>query len=118
MLTLVQQYQYGTPVFIISNKEGPVRFIMDYRRINQKLGIKTYLLSIIGKTIQKLEGFQYATSLDINMGCNNIRILSASQYMVMIYTLFGKFRYNFLPMEICAFGDIFQAKLDNLLGDI
>ena len=36
----------------------------------------------------------------------------------MIVTGFGKFRYNLLPMGICASGGIFQAKSDELLGDI
>ena len=31
---------------------------------------------------------------------------------------FGKFRYNRLPMGMCASGDIFQANVDKLLGDI
>jgi hypothetical protein len=35
VLTPVQQSEYGTPVFIISKKEGTVRFLTDYRRINQ-----------------------------------------------------------------------------------
>ena len=33
-------------------------------------------------------------------------------------TEFGKFRYNRLPMGMCASVYIFQAKLDKLLGDI
>ena len=35
-----------------------------------------------------------------------------------IVSEFGKFRYNHLPMGMCASGDIFQAKVDYLLGDI
>ena len=31
---------------------------------------------------------------------------------------FGKFRYNRLPMGMCASGDKFQDKVDKLLGDI
>ena len=38
--------------------------------------------------------------------------------MTMIVTEFGKFRYNCLPMGMCASGDIFQAKVVKLLGDI
>ena len=38
--------------------------------------------------------------------------------MTTIVTEFGKLRYNFLPMGICASGDIFQAKVDKLLVDI
>ena len=48
----------------------------------------------------------------------NIRISPASQYIKMIVTEFGKFRYNHLPMDMCTLVYIFQAKVDKLLGDI
>ena len=38
--------------------------------------------------------------------------------MMTIVTEFGKFRYNRLPMGMYASGDIFQANVDELLGDI
>ena len=38
--------------------------------------------------------------------------------MKTILTEFGEFRYNFLHMGMCASGDIFQDKVDKLLGDI
>ena len=38
--------------------------------------------------------------------------------MMTIVTEFGKFGFNCLPMGICASEDIFQAKVDNLVGDI
>ena len=37
VLTPEQQSQYGTPIFIIPNKEGTMSFITYYRRLNQKL---------------------------------------------------------------------------------
>ena len=52
------------------------------------------------------------------MGYYNIRILTASQEMTTIVAKFGKLKYNHLPMEMCAPGDIFQDKVDGLLGDI
>ena len=42
VITPVQQIQYGTPLFIIPKEEGTVRFITEYRRINQKLVRKPY----------------------------------------------------------------------------
>ena len=51
VLTPVQKIQYATPVFIIPNKEGTVRFIMEYRRLNQKLFRNPYPLPIIGETM-------------------------------------------------------------------
>ena len=41
-----------------------------------------------------------------------------SEYMTTISTEFGKLRYNPLLMAMCASGDIFQAKVDKILGDL
>ena len=68
--------------------------------------------------MQQLDGFQYATSFDLNMGYHNIRLYPAIQDMATIVTEFEKFRYNRLPMGMYASRDIFQAKVDDLLGDI
>ena len=57
VLTLVQQSQYGTPIFIIPKKEGTVRFIIYYLRINHKLVEKPNPLPIIGNTIHQMEVF-------------------------------------------------------------
>ena len=68
--------------------------------------------------MQQQEGFQYATELYINMAYYTIRLSPARQDMTMIVTKFGKFRYTHLPTGMCASGDIFQDKVDKLLGDI
>ena len=52
------------------------------------------------------------------MGYYTIRLSPARQDTTTIVTEFGKFRYNYLPMGMCASGDILQAKVDELLGDI
>ena len=38
--------------------------------------------------------------------------------MTTIVTEFGEFKYNRFPTGTCASGDIFQAEVDELLGDI
>ena len=45
-----------------------MRFITDYCRINQKFVINMYPLPRIGETMKQLELFQYATTIDLNMG--------------------------------------------------
>ena len=37
VLTPAQQSEYGTPVFIIPNKEGTVCFVTDFRKVNQTI---------------------------------------------------------------------------------
>ena len=52
------------------------------------------------------------------MGYYTIRKSLSSKYMTTIFTGYGKFKYNHLPMGMCASGDIFQSKVDKLFGDI
>ena len=68
--------------------------------------------------MQQLEGFQCATTLDLNMGYYTKRISPTSQEMTKIVTNFWKSRYNYLPMVMCAYGDTLQDKAENLLDDI
>ena len=93
-------------------------FIAEFHRLNHQLVRNTYPLPRIGETMQQLEKFQYATALDINMVYYTIRLSPASQDMTTIVTEIGTFRYNRFPMGMCASVDIFQSKVDKLLGDI
>jgi hypothetical protein len=75
---------------------------------------KPYPIPRIADTLQQLEGFQYASALDLNMGYYTIRLTPGAKDMTTIVTEFSKFRYNVLPMGMCCSGDIFQAKVDEL----
>lgn len=118
VLEKVQQSEWGSPTFIIPKKDNKVRFISDFRRLNQKIKRKPYPLPRIGDTLQQLEGFKYATSLDMNMGYYHIRLSDTAADMCTIITEFGKYRYKRLPMGVSCSPDIFQAKIYALLGDI
>ena len=118
VITPVQQSQYGMPVFISPMKEGTLRFITDYHRLNHKLVRKLYPSPRMCETMQKLESFHYATALDIDRGYYTISLSPSSQYMTTIVNEFGKSRYNCLPMGRFPYGYISQSKVGELLGDI
>ena len=47
-----------------------------------------------------------------------MELLPASDYLTTIVTELRKFRYNRVPMGLCAYSDIFQARVNNILSDI
>ena len=51
-------------------------------------------------------------------GYYNIRLLPTIYDIMMIVTEFGKFKYKFLPVGMSDSGDVFQAKVDKIIGDI
>ena len=56
-----------------TNKEPPC-FPSDFREVNKRLIIKPFPIPKISTVLQKLEGFTFATALDLNMGYDTIRL--------------------------------------------
>jgi hypothetical protein len=71
--------EWAAPTFIIPKKNGTVRFISDFRRLNEEVKRKPYTIPNIAQMFQELEKFAYATSLDLNMGYYTIRLHPDSQ---------------------------------------
>ena len=92
VLTLVQQSEYGTPVFIIAKKEGTVRFLADLSQVNKIVFQKPYPIPRIGDTMQQFEGFQFATTLDLKTGYYTIQLDTKPKDITNIVTEFGKFQ--------------------------
>jgi len=65
-----------------------------------------------------LEGFQWATSLDLNMGYYRIRLDPASKQLCTIVLPFGKYEYQAIPMGLCNSPDIFQEKMSELMDGL
>ncbi len=66
--------KWALPSFIIPNKDHTVRTISDFRELNKRIVRKPYPIPEISTTLQELEGFTYATTLDLNMGYYTIRL--------------------------------------------
>ena len=62
----------------------------------------------------KLEGFQYALSLDLKMGYYHIQISKNSSNLCTIISSGGRYFYNCLPMGFSKSPDIFQQKKNYL----
>ena len=74
VLKKINQSEWGAPTFIIPKKDGTVRFISDFRELNKCIKRKPFPIPKIQDLLLKLEGFQYATSLDLNMGYYHIEL--------------------------------------------
>ena len=68
----INRSEWAAPTFIIPKKDGTVRFISDFRELNKQIKRQPFPIPKIQDLLLKLEGFQYATSLDLNMGYYHI----------------------------------------------
>ena len=107
--------QWAFPSFIIPKSNGTVRFISDFRQLNALLKRKPWPLPKIVESLQELEGFTYASQLDLNMGYYTIRLDPDSSKICTIILPWGKFSYQRLPMGVAGSPDIFQEKMSALM---
>jgi hypothetical protein len=66
--------QWALPTFIIPKQDSTVQTISDFRKLNKRLVRNPYPIPKISIILQELEGFTYATALDLNMSYYTIRL--------------------------------------------
>ena len=79
--------KWGAPTFIIPKKNGMVRFILDFQELNTWLKRKPFPIPKINNLLLKLEGFQYATSLDLNIWYYHIELNLRAQEMCYSFNM-------------------------------
>jgi hypothetical protein len=79
--------------------------------LNKCIVRKPYPIPKISTILQELEGFSYATALDLNMGYYTIRLDPMASKMCTIIFPWGKYLYKRLPMGFGGSADIFQAQI-------
>jgi hypothetical protein len=107
--------KWAAPTFIIPKKNGTVRFISDFRKLNEMLKRMPYPIPKIAQMLQELEKFANATSLDLNMGYFTIKLDYDAKKNCTIVTPFGKYQYLRLPMGKSCSPDIFQEEMSDLM---
>ncbi len=68
--------------------------------------------------MQEIEGFPFATALDLNMGYYTIRLDPDASKIYTIIFPWGKYSYKRLPMGIAGFPDILQGKRSELMESL
>jgi hypothetical protein len=62
------------PSFLIPKKNNNVCFLSNFWDVNKRLVRKPFPIPKISTVLQELEGFSFATALDLNMGYYTIRL--------------------------------------------
>jgi hypothetical protein len=95
-----------------------VRTITDFQELNKRIVRRPYPIPKISTTLQELEGFTYATALDLNMGWYTIRLDPKAVEMFTIIFPWGKYSYMRLPMGFAGSADTFQAEMMDLMESL
>jgi hypothetical protein len=96
--------EWASPSFEIPKENGTIRVVTDFRKLNSLLKRYSFSFPKIGGTdmIRSMEGFTFASALDLNMGYHHIKLDADAQKLCTIVFPWhiGKYKYKRLPMVI------------------
>ena len=92
--------EWAAPTFVVPKKTGNVHIVTNFRQLNKVIKRKPFPLPKIADLLQKLDGFQYATAIDLSMGYYHVPLDEKSQELCTTILSWGKYRYKRLPMGI------------------
>ena len=118
VLEKINDSEWAAGAFVIAKKDNTIRFLTDFRELNKRIKRKPYPIPKIQELMLLLEGFMFATSLDLNMGYYHIVLTPFSRNLCTILLPWGKYRYIRLPMGLKNSPDIFQEKMSELMAGL
>jgi hypothetical protein len=110
--------EWVLPFFIIPKKDKTIRFLSDFWEVSKRLIRKPFPIPKISMVLQEIEGFSYATALDLNMCYYTIRLDPDASKICTVIFPWGKYSYKRLLMGIAGSPDIFQEKMAELMESL
>ena len=86
-----------------------------FREVNKRIVQIPWPIPKISDVLQELEGFTFATSIDLNMEYWTNWLSPDAQKICTVILPWGKYSYMRLPMGIAGSPDIFQEKMLDLM---
>ena len=118
VLTPCGATEHAYPTFIVPKKDNRVRWVSDFRILNDMLVRKQYRIPRIQDIIRKRGRYRYMTKIDISMQFYTFELDEESSWLCVIVTPFGKYRYLRLPMGVCNSPDFAQDIMEDIFKDM
>ena len=75
-----------SPFFFVKKKDGSLRPVQDYRRLNEITVKNQYPLPLVSDLMDRLKKAKYFTKLDIHWGYNNVRVKASDEWKAAFMT--------------------------------
>ena len=110
--------RYVAPCFYIPKKDGSLRLVQDYRKLNQVTIKDKMPLPLIGEVIDKLKEAKYFNKLDLIWGYNNVQIKEGDKWKATFLTNKGLFEPQVIYFGLCNLPKTFQRMMNSIFWEL
>ena len=108
----------ASPVFFVKKKDGRLRLVQDYRKLNEYTVKNRYPLPLASDIVNRLRGARFFTKFDVRWGYNNIRIKEADKWKAAFTTNRGLFEPQVMLFGLTNSPATFQALMNTVFVDL
>lgn len=112
------KFLMASPVFFVKKKDGKLRMVQDYRKLNDIIVKNRYPLPLASNIINRLRQSKYFTKFDVRWGYNNIRIKEGDEWKAAFTTNRGLFKPQVMFFGLTNSPATFQALMNSIFGDL
>ncbi len=108
---------YASSFFFVKKKDGKLRPVQDYRKINALTIRNQYPLPLIADLIRDLSNAHIYTKLDVRWGYNNVRIREGDEPKAAFKTRYGLFEPTVMYFGLTNSPATFQTMMNFIYRD-
>ncbi|CAF1139059.1 unnamed protein product, partial [Didymodactylos carnosus] len=108
---------WSSPVIIQEKKDGTIRFLVDYRKLNAVTKKDNYPHPSTEELLNRIGGHQYYTKLDLKSGYFQIPISKADRPKTAFITQDGLYEFYVLSQGLMNAPATFQRVMNDLIGN-
>ena len=108
----------AAPVFFVKKKDGSLRLVQDYRKLNNMTVKNRYPLPLISDLVDKLRNARYFSKLDVRWGFNNVRIKEGDEWKAAFRTTRGLFEPLVMFFGLTNSPSTFQTMMNDLFREL
>lgn len=109
---------WASPVVLVPEKDGSLRFFVDYQRLNAKKRADSYPLQCIDDFIDSLGAAAVFNTLDCNSGYSQIPVAPDHRDKTTFTTHMGTFSHLRMPFSLRGAPATFKRSLDIILSGV
>ncbi|SJL13670.1 uncharacterized protein ARMOST_17118 [Armillaria ostoyae] len=108
----------ASPFFFVKKKDGTLRPVQDYRKLNEMTIKNRYPLPLISELMDKLGSAKYFTKLDVRWGYNNVHIKKDDEWKAAFRTNRGLFEPTVMFFGLTNSPATFQWMMNDIFKDL
>jgi phosphoglycolate phosphatase-like HAD superfamily hydrolase len=114
----VSKSPMASPFFFVKKKDGRLRPVQDYRKLNDITIKNRYPLPLIAEVLDELKDARIFTKIDIRWGYNNVRIKEGDEWKAAFRTNRGLFEPLVMFFGLTNSPATFQTMMNHLFYDL